>query len=146
MTYEEDPIPALSIGVSVGGTGGDARRWGDAAMDVARRVKELRDGVNSPLRLNVVYHVPGEVVPVDFVGVRTGTFSRSERLLMIQAAVPTEFPLEGEAALIELLQAALDLAEEFGRDKRVLAEGDFAPVRQIVKDIQDQLLDKRESD
>jgi len=41
--------------------------------------------------INVVYHVPGAVVKPDYVGVRTGTFSRKERCLMVQIAVAEEF-------------------------------------------------------
>ncbi len=40
--------------------------------------------------LDLVFHVPGSVLKPEFVGLRTGKFSRKERLLQIQIAVPEE--------------------------------------------------------
>ena len=71
----------------MGGTGREARRWGNEAMDLARRVKALRVGVESPLNVNVVYQVGGDVVPVGFSGVRAGRYSSADKLLLVQAAV-----------------------------------------------------------
>lgn len=110
--------PALSIGVVVGGTGQDARGWGDAVMQLSRRVKSERAGVDSPLRVNVVYQVPGEVVPVKFSGVRTGRYSAIDRLLLIQAALPeTAMPLDAEDILLQLLDAAIEQAGHFAQKK-----------------------------
>ncbi len=103
----------------VGGTGQEARRWGDAAMEIARGVKALRGGVESPLNVNVVYQVPGEVVPVDFSGVRTGRYSSAERLLLVQAAVPGGAPPHATETLLDLLDSALEAAEGFARRKGI---------------------------
>jgi|HubBroStandDraft_4_1064222.scaffolds.fasta_scaffold919262_2 hypothetical protein len=64
---------SLSIGAMVGGTGADARRWRDAIMELSRRVQSLGESVTSPLNVNVVYQIPGEVLPVlEVSGVRCG--------------------------------------------------------------------------
>ena len=40
--------------------------------------------------LNIVFYTPGSLFQPDWEGVRTGRFSRKQKLLMIQAAVPEE--------------------------------------------------------
>ena len=49
--------------------------WGDAVMQLSRRSGDTLDGVDTPLRANVIFHVPPAVVPVDFSGMRTGRYS-----------------------------------------------------------------------
>lgn len=126
-------VPPLSIGVSVGGTGVEARRWGEAAMKLARRVSAVRDGIDSPLSVNVVYHVPGEVVPVDFSGIRTGTFLKEENLLMVQVALPAECPSDPETVLCEQLFRAVAVAEEFAQRQRLVGEEGLQGLRSILQ-------------
>jgi len=40
--------------------------------------------------LNIVFHVPGSILQPEFEVLRTGRFSRKEKMLMIQIAVPAE--------------------------------------------------------
>lgn len=40
--------------------------------------------------LDIVFHVPGSLLKPEFTGVRTAKFSRKERTLMLQIAVPDE--------------------------------------------------------
>ncbi|RKG82246.1 hypothetical protein D7W79_03045 [Corallococcus exercitus] len=40
--------------------------------------------------LDIVFHVPGSLLKPEFTGVRTAKFSRKERKLMLQIAVPEE--------------------------------------------------------
>jgi hypothetical protein len=40
--------------------------------------------------LDVVFHVAGSLLQPEFSGVRTGRFSRKERMLQVQIAVPPE--------------------------------------------------------
>ncbi|TFB94554.1 hypothetical protein [Cryobacterium sp. HLT2-28] len=124
--------PALSLGVVVGGTGRDARKWGDAVMQLARRVKSERAGVDSPLRVNVVYQVPGEVVQVKFSGVRTGRYSATERLLLIQAALPVgAVPPNAEDILLQLLDAAIGEADLFAQ-KKGLTDNPLEEIRALA--------------
>jgi hypothetical protein len=127
-----DDVPALSIGIAVGGTTPEARRWGDAAMELARHVKALRQGVQSPLNVNVVFQVPGEVVPVDFSGVRTGRYSPKDRLLLVQAAVPSdESTSDTRPVLLSLLQAAIEEAEAFAQ-RRAIADEPLQALRSLA--------------
>jgi hypothetical protein len=87
-TGASDKPAVLSIGAVVGGTTPAARAWGDAAMVLARDVAELRPAIESPLNINAVFHVPGEVLSPDWEGVRTGTYRRRDNHLMVQVTVP----------------------------------------------------------
>jgi hypothetical protein len=127
---------ALSLGVVVGGTGQNARGWGDAVMQLARRVKLAREGIDSPIRVNVVYQVPGEVVPVKFSGVRTGRYSAVDRLLLIQVALPeSPMPPDVEEILLKLLVAAIEEAERFAQRNR-LTTGSLEDIRAIAGRLQ----------
>ncbi|MGV8857604.1 hypothetical protein [Rhodoglobus sp.] len=118
---DDQSTPAFSLGVIVGGTSADSRAWGDAVMELARTVIEERAQVESALRVNLVFQVPGEVLPVDFSGVRTGRYSRNERLLLIQAAVPqSPVPLDPKEVLLPLIADSIELAEKFAQRKGII--------------------------
>lgn len=120
ITGERDEA-VLSIGAMVGGTNVNARRWRAAIMALAQRVSSLREGVTSPLNVNVVYQVPGEVLPtLDFVGVRSGRYSRSRNLLLVQAAVPGEPPPDMDSVLLNLLDAAIVEAELLALKRKMI--------------------------
>lgn len=123
--------PPLSIGVVVGGTGTDARSWGDAAMALGRRITTLRQVVRSPISVNVVYVVPGDVLLVNFSGVRTGQFDSRRRLLSMQAALPTVIALNPEQVLLGLLDSAISEAEGFALRKG-LADRPLTELRTLV--------------
>ena len=111
----------LSIGVVYGGTWSIDESWRPDIQRVMQEVMALRHGVESPLNVNVVFHVDGELLPpVDFEGVRTGRFSRKSMHLMVQAAVPND-ALDKRAVLLDLLRAAAVEAEAFARRKGIAA-------------------------
>jgi hypothetical protein len=120
----------LSIGSVVGGATSANRAWRDAIQDLTRRVKEARTGFEAPLNVNVVFHVPGHLLAPDYAGVRTGTFSRSQRLLMVQVALPAEPPPDPAEYLQSAAQAAIDEAERWAQ-RRGLAS-DLSALRDIV--------------
>jgi hypothetical protein len=126
-------VDVLSLGAMVGGTRPSARAWREAVMALARRVAAARNGVDSPLRVNVVYQVPGELIPVKFDGVRTGRYAPADRHLLVQAALPEELPDEPEAYLITLLQQAIDAAAQFARKKGVA--DDLVELRELVSSL-----------
>lgn len=126
----DEPVPVLSIGSVLGGTSPPTRKWGDDIRKLGLRVGTLRAGVESPLNLNVVFQVPGEVAKPDFQGVRTGRYSKADRLLMIQVALPEDVPPDSDAHLVEAAYAAIDEAERWAK-QRGIAE-DLTPVREIL--------------
>lgn len=121
----------LSVGAVYGGTWATDESWRPDIQRVMQEVMVLRQGVASPLNVNVVFHVDGDLLPpVDFEGVRTGTFSRRSMHLMVQAAVPVDAVDGHRAALLRLLLAAAVEAEEFARKKGIAA--DLNEIRSIV--------------
>ena len=62
--------------------------------------------------LDLVFHVPGSILKPPFAGMRTGKFSRKERLLQIQIAVP-EAQLDAPSLrqyLVDSVRSAIHLA------------------------------------
>jgi hypothetical protein len=106
-------------------------------MELARHVKSLRQGVQSPLNVNVVFQVPGEVVSVDFSGVRTGRYSPKDRLLLVQAAVPSdESTSDTRPVLLSLIQAAIEEAEAFAQ-RRAIADEPLEALRSLAAQVRE---------
>ena len=86
--------------------------------DFMRFCKENRARGFQGVMINIVYHVPGTLLKPDYVGVRTGKFSRKERCLMVQVAVEEEFAALDDAKKIrqyifETADEALGIAKSF---------------------------------
>lgn len=126
-------IPILSIGAVAGGASA-SRAWENAIKRAAQRVIRLREGRSSPLAVNVVYQIPGEVMTPDFEGVRTGQFSRKDRRLLVQVALPHEPAHDADQEVVDRLSEAIELAEEFARMEAMI-EGNLVDLRAIVSAI-----------
>ena len=114
-----DEPAALSIGAVFGDPDATNMAWKRAINALGLQVQSARVGVVSPLRVNVVYHVNGRLVPNEFAGVRTGRFSAKNAHLMVQAAVPDAASPDQPEVLMDLLRDAVSAAEEFGRKKKI---------------------------
>lgn len=126
----DEPVEVLSVGSVVGGSTPTNRRWRDAISELTRAVAEARTEIASPLNVNVVFQVPGSVVQPDFEGVRTGRFSKGDRLLLVQVALPDEVPDSPDSYLRGALSNAIDEAEGWAR-RRSLAP-DLQALRELV--------------
>jgi hypothetical protein len=133
MTAEEElPAGPLAIGSVVGGGFAD-KEWRRAITVLAKRVIEIRDDYESPLSVNVIYHVPGEVVPKEFLGVRTGHYSSAKGWLIVQAAVPEHPAGDADAEVRQLLWQAVDAAERFAERRKI---ADALPnLRRLLADL-----------
>lgn len=61
--------------------------------------------------LNVVFYISGSIIGVDFEGLRTGKFSKKQKLLMIQVAVPNDIQeSELKSFLLDSLRGAAEVA------------------------------------
>jgi hypothetical protein len=130
VTMIEEPVHPLSLGSVVGGSTRANRAWRDAVRAVTEQVIDARTGVESPLNVNVVFQVPGNIITPDFSGVRTGGFSKPDKLLMVQVALPEEVPPDAERYLRDAAHDALDEAERWA-NKRGIAS-DLASLRAIL--------------
>jgi len=131
-TANDDSPEALSIGAVFGGSASVDAVWRPEIQAMMKAVMAARAGVVSPLCVNVVFHVEGHLLPpLDYEGVRTGTFSRKMMLLMVQAAIPVESSQDRRAALMALLLDAVKEAEAFAQRRKI---ADALPeVRSIVE-------------
>ncbi|MDQ1743138.1 MAG: hypothetical protein QOE23_1477 [Pseudonocardiales bacterium] len=126
-----DGWTALSIGAILGDSDAENMAWKRAINAVSKQVQALRAGVDSPLQVNVVYHVDGRLVPNEFEGVRTGRFDKRNAHLLVQAAVPAVPTVDRNAVLLDLLRRAVDEAEKFAAAKGISDHG-LRGIRQIV--------------
>jgi hypothetical protein len=128
MSVEE--VPSLAVGAVLGDSDRKSMAWSRAIGALSTEVKARREGVDSPVKVNVVFHVDGRVAPNDFVGVRTGRFDKRRSRLVVQAAVSGEPIDDPRAVLLPLLWDAIDEAELFVVRRR-LAEG-LPEIRRIA--------------
>lgn len=114
----ERPVYALSLGTLYGGPFG-AVPWESSIGEMHERVVEARAGVTSPLNLNVVFHVPGEIWAPEFEGMRTGSYSTKDAHLMIQVALPSEEPDEPLRYLRTCLVEAVEEARRWAQRRKM---------------------------
>lgn len=115
-----EPAQALSIGAVIGGSTPQNARWEAGIIRLTRRVSAARGSLTAPLNVNVVFHVPGDILQPEFVGVRTGSYRKRDSLLMVQVAVPADEPPDVDRALLALVSDALAEAERWARRRRVV--------------------------
>jgi hypothetical protein len=123
-------LPALLIGAVLGDSDTESMAWSHAIGTLSRKAEELSVGLSTPVRVNVVYHVNGRILPNEFEGLRTGRFDKPNALLVVQAAVPARMPDQPQKLLLELLEAAIVAAEAFAKRKN-LAD-DLSDLRGLV--------------
>jgi hypothetical protein len=116
MTMEQ--VPVLSIGAVLGDSDRDSMAWSKAIGDLSREAQALREDVTSPVRLSVVFHVDGRLVPNQFEGVRIGRFDRRNDRLTVQVAVSRSSSEAKREQLVALLFDAIDTAESYAIRKR----------------------------
>lgn len=126
-----NPYPSLAIGGVAGGPGAN-REWWRAVMRLGRRVVAIRDGVTSPLALNVIFQIPGTNLQPDFDGIRTGRCSRKEARLLVQVALPATPPADLDKEVLGLLREAILIGEEFARQEGMI-EGQLTDLRKLLE-------------
>lgn len=126
----DERAQALSFGSVVGGSTPANRAWQDAIREISKSVVTARADVEWPLNVNVVFHVPGNILKPDFSGVRTGSFSKQDALLMVQVALPEDAPADPVAYLKNAARAALDEAERWAQSRRIAS--DLSELRAIL--------------
>lgn len=115
---------AVTIGVIDGGASAESG-WPEALAALRSATRDSYEGHEAQFELNVVFHVPGEYLNVDFEGMRTGSFSRRKAVLAVQVALPVEAPVDVDVMLRTCVWDAIEMAEEFlyqeGLDRGLLA-------------------------
>jgi hypothetical protein len=106
------PNPPIGISSISGGTIG-TRPWKMAIAAIIKQINAIREEYSSPLSLQIVFQIPGEVIRPDFTGVRTGLFSRRDGRLVVHVAVPDDVEGDRVAWVITRLREAVAEAEKF---------------------------------
>jgi hypothetical protein len=121
----------LSVGIVAGGAGAN-RDWEMAVKKFGLRVIEARKSHSSPLAVNLVYHIPGEVFSLGFEGVRAGRYSTSDKRLLVQVGLPRQPAGDADQAVKERLEDAVLAAEQFARSKGLIID-ELSDLRAVVK-------------
>lgn len=109
---EEITVP-LSTSVIFGGITSHNRDWRPWLQSLMQRIGRCRVDLDSDFRVNVEFHVPGNLLSPDYEGVRTGAFRKRDSVLKVQAALARETPPDAWKALIATMWQALDAADEW---------------------------------
>ena len=128
-----EPAQALSIGVIIGGSTPENARWRAGIQSLTRRIIAARGDMTTPLNVNVVFQVPGDILQPEFVGVRTGSYRKRDSLLMVQVALPAEEPPDVDGVLMALVSEAIAEAERWALRRRVAH--DLQPVRALISGV-----------
>lgn len=80
------------LGAMLGGPELDETPLVLALWDIKRHIAEARaeSKVEEGGAIDLVLHLPGSQIELEYEGLRTGKFSGKEQMLMIQAAVPED--------------------------------------------------------
>lgn len=117
-----DIEPAVTIGAILGDSDSKNMAWSRQINALSQRVQNARQDIVSPIRVNVVFHVDGKLIPNEFLGIRTGRFSKKQSKLMIQAAISLDPVEDIPTYLHRLLEESIVAADIFAR-KRKLSDG-----------------------
>jgi hypothetical protein len=91
---DQEPWVVLSVGAMFGGSGiPETVRKG--IQSLAQYVKRAREALPpfteaNAAGVNVVFHVPGDILQPDFKGMRTGSWFGKRRTQVVQVAVPSD--------------------------------------------------------
>lgn len=125
----DDDARLLTIGAVLGDSDALSRQWGAAVGELADRARTADVGTSSPLRVNVVVHVDGRLLPNEFTGVRTGRRDARGRL-PVEVAVTPDTDRDPHDVIAGALREVVEVAEAFARGNKVASE--LPALRRIV--------------
>lgn len=134
MSASAENVGVLSIGTVLGGSTVNNRGWVEGTREIQREIVLARDNVSSNINVEVVFHVPGNILSPDYEGLRTGSYWKSKALLQVQVALPAVAPADPRSALIQLIWDALDVVDSWAATKGKSA--DTAGLRGIVAKVE----------
>ena len=90
--------------------------------------------IQTPLRVNIVFHVDGRIAHPEFEGVRTGSFFTANSTLVVQAAIAGGVVEDYNEALLPMLSEAIDEPERWAVGKKITAG--LPALRALVEKLQ----------
>lgn len=98
----------ISIGAIIGGP--ECAYFDQVLCEFMRHCESEAHGSGEPVKVNIVYHLHGSILPPDYTGVRSATLSKIKNTLMVQAAVESEMVALRDRK--EILDYIIDVADE----------------------------------
>jgi hypothetical protein len=117
--FENEDVGILTFGMLVGGSSADGKSWEKAIWDMSYRIDRAMMDLKTSLKLNVVFHIPGNMLKPEFIGVRTGTFSKKMSLLMVQVAIPEALAEDVPGYIKQATHLAIDEAARWAIKRRL---------------------------
>jgi hypothetical protein len=112
----------------------------DYVINAVERISRLAAKVRDPLHdgqtlaLDVVFDIPGPIVVPPYKGLRTGRFSRDQRKLQIQVAVPEDLKREATEVFLDgVLRQSVELAQRSLQRRKL--DWSVEPLRSTVEEI-----------
>ena len=133
MATDQEAWSPLFVGSVIGGSTRNNRAINAAATRLAQAVKGLVwESVVDETGVDVVFHVTGPLMTPEYVGIRTGRFSKAERLIQVQVAVPVTLEELSEDDALRSLSEYLLEATELAKAAVARRKG-APPINQAVR-------------
>ena len=111
----------MPIGSVLGDADSQTWTWGRAMGALSILVRLASEVIQTPLRVNIVFHVDGRIAHPEFEGVRTGSFFTANSTLVVQAAIAGGVVEDYNEALLPMLSEAIDEPERWAVGKKITA-------------------------
>ncbi len=100
------------VGAVLGGPEGRSSPVLAAIQLVSRLSDQVRDQASEEPAIDLVFHVPGSLLKPPYQGLRTGRFSKKEKILMVQVSVPEGqvFASDPLPFILAAMRQSIDLA------------------------------------
>lgn len=110
----------LQMGIILGDGDRESMAWTGRIGALRSELSSLLETIESPVKVQIEFHVDGRMVPNEFVGVRAGRYFKKTSVMVVQAAVPKDVE-EGAARslLVGLLDASLIEANRAAVSRRL---------------------------
>lgn len=120
----------LAVGGVLGDIDSGTRKWARAIGQLHLDCQDILPRGDSPLSLDIQFHLAGRHLPLDFEGVRAGRFSAKKRNLIVQVAVENRTVPDYRSVLLEKLESGIQVAEAVAARKGL--ETPLAEIRRII--------------
>lgn len=122
---ENEIVEILTFGTLIGGSGSDCRRWEEVINGLRRGVRQCTKGLNAPLKLSITFQIPGNMLKLEFSGVRTGSYFKKLAVLMVQVAIPEELAEDVPAYIGKVTHQGIDEAARWAAKRHLEFDADF---------------------
>ena len=103
----------MPIGFVLGDADSQTWTWGRAMGALSILVRLASEVIETPPRVNIVFHVDGRIAHPEFEGVRTGSFFTANSTLVVQAAIAGGVVEDHNEGPLPIVSEAIDETERW---------------------------------